>query len=148
MTRRRTRAVLAATVLLVPLLTACGGDDGYCDQVKAHQAEIGSAIHNGDPTGALQLLPAFRDLEAAAPDDTKDDYQLLVSRITGLRTALDDAGVDASSYDPRHPPAGITPAERADIRRAAAQLATPDVAQALASVEQEVLDVCHTPLEV
>src|SRR3954453_18843160 len=138
---------LVGVALLAPLLAACGGGGGYCDKVKGHQAEIGSAIRNGDPTGALQLLSAFQDLEAAAPDDTKDDYQLVVTRIAGLRSALDDAGVDASSYDPRHPPAGVTRAQRADIRRAAAQLAPPDVAQAPASVEQEVRDVCHTPLE-
>ena len=148
MIARRTRAGLAGVVLLAPLLTCCGGNDGYCDRVQDHQAEVGSAIRNGDPTGALQLLPAFHDLQAAAPDDVRDDYQLLVTRITALRSALDDAGVDPSSYDPQHPPAGVSPAERTAIRQAAAQLAAPDVAQALVSVQQEVLDVCHTPLGV
>ena len=145
---RRTRAGLAGAVLLAPLLTACGGHDSYCDTVKDHQAEIGSALRNGDRTGALQLLPAFQDLQAAAPDDVQDDFQLLVTRITALRNALDDAGVDASSYDPRHPPAGLTPAERARISGAAAELAAPDAVQALGSVQQEVLDVCHIPLEL
>jgi len=148
MIARRTRAGLAGVVLLAPLLTACGGNDGYCDRVKDHQAEVGSAIRNGDPTGALQLLSAFQDLQAAAPDDVQDDYQLLTTRISALRSALDDAGVDPSSYDPQHPPAGVSPAERTAIREAAAQLAAPDVAQALVSVQQEVLDVCHTPLGV
>jgi hypothetical protein len=141
-------AGLTGVVLLAPLLSACSGSDGYCDRVEGHQAEVGSAIRNGDPTGALQLLSAFQDLQAAAPDDVQDDYQLLVTRITALRSALDDAGVDPSSYDPQHPPAGVTPAERTDIRQAAAQLAAPDVAQALVSVQQEVLDVCHIPLGV
>jgi len=148
MIARRTRAGLAGVVLLASLLTACGGNDGYCDRVQDHQAEVGSAIRNSDPTGALQLLPAFQDLRAAAPDDVRDDYQLLVTRITALRSALDDAGVDPSSYDPQHPPAGVSPTERTAIRQAAAQLAAPDVAQALVSVQQEVLDVCHTPLGV
>jgi hypothetical protein len=61
---------------------------------------------------------------------------------------LEDAGVDPSSYDPKHPPPGLTPAQRDGIRQAAAQLAAPDVAQALTSVQQEVLDVCHTPLDL
>ena len=148
MTPRRIRAGLAGVLLVAPLLTACGGGDGYCDTVKSHQSEIGSAIRNGDPTGALQLESAFEDLQDAAPDDVQDEYQLLVTRITALRAALGDAGVDPSSYDPQHPPSGLPPAERAAIRRAAAALAAPDVAQALASVQQEVLDVCHTPLEV
>jgi hypothetical protein len=144
----RLRAGVAGTLLLAPLLAGCGGHHGYCDTVSDHQAEIGSALRNGDRTGALQLLPAFLDLQARAPDDVRDDYQLLVTRITALRDALDDAGVDASSYDPRHPPAGITQAERSRIREAAAQLAAPDAVQALSSVQQEVLDVCHIPLEL
>ena len=146
MTPRRARCGLAGVVVLVPLMTACGGHDSYCDTVRSHQSEIGSAVRNGDPTGALQLLSAFDDLRASAPADVQDEYQLLVSRISDLRNALDDAGVDASSYDPQHPPAGSDPAERAAIRRAAAGLAAPDTAQALATVQQEALDVCHTPL--
>ena len=138
---------LAAVVLLAPLLTGCG-QTSYCETVKDHQAEMGSVMNSGARTGILALLPAFQDLKAAAPDDVQDDYQLLITRITALRKALDDAGVDSSSYDPKHPPAGLTPAERAGIRRAAAQLAAPDVVQALGSVQQEVLDVCHTPLEL
>jgi hypothetical protein len=146
MSSRPARAGLAVALLVAPLLTACGGHQGYCDRVKDHQSEIASATSNGDRTGVLQLLPALQDLQDAAPDDVQDDYQLLVTRITALRGALDDAGVEASSYDPRHPPPGLTATQRADIRQAAAQLAAPDVAQALASVQQEVLDVCHTPL--
>jgi hypothetical protein len=152
MNLRRTRAGLAGALvpgfLLTFLLAACGGHDSYCDTVKDHQSEIGSALRNGNKSGALQLLPAFEDLQAAAPDDVRDDYQLLVTRITALRNALDDAGVDPATYDPLHPPAGLTPAERVRIRGAAAQLAAPDAVQALASVQQEALDVCHTPLEL
>jgi hypothetical protein len=148
MSPRPARAGLAVALLLAPLLAACGGHESYCDRVKDHQSEIASAQSNGDRTGVLQLLPAFSDLQDAAPDDVKDDYQLLVTRITALRSALDDAGVDASSYDPQHPPPGLTAAERDDIRQAAAQLAARDVAQALTSVQQEVRDVCHTPLDL
>ena len=148
MTPRRIAAALAAAVLPAVLTTGCGGDTSYCDRVKSHQSEIGSAIRNGNPTGALQLLSAFQDLQGAAPDDVQDDYQLLVTRITGLRDALSSAGVDPATYDPKHPPPGLAPGDRAAIRRAAAGLAAADTAQALASVQQEVLDVCHTPLEL
>jgi hypothetical protein len=34
------------------------------------------------------------------------------------------------------------------IRRAAARLAASDTQQALTNVQQEVLDVCHTPVEM
>jgi hypothetical protein len=77
-----------------------------------------------------------------------DDWELLVTRIRALDTALHDADVDPATYDARHPPAGLSAEDRGLIRRAAAQLAASDTQQAFATVQQEVLDVCHTPLEL
>jgi hypothetical protein len=145
MTRRL--VVAAAVALLLPLLSACGGQS-YCDAVKAHQSELGSIAGSGRHTALLQALPIFEDLQAKAPGDVADDWQLVVTRIRALKTALDQAHVDPASYDPKHPPAGLSSADRARIREAAAGLAAPDIAQALANVQQEVLDVCHTPLEL
>jgi hypothetical protein len=137
---------VTAGVLLAPLLAACGGGTGYCDTVTAHQEQIGSVMHSDTGTGALQLLGAFEALEVRSPDDVRDDWQLLVTRIRALRTALEDAHVDPASYDAKHPPPGLTHDERTRIRNAAAELAAADARQALSSVQQEVLDVCHTPL--
>jgi hypothetical protein len=145
----RGRAALAAALLVTPLLTGCGGGGkGYCQTVGDHESEIASTMRSDPRTGALALLPAFEDLRDAAPDDVADDWQLLVTRVTALRDALDDAGVEPTSYDPAHPPSGLTSEERARIRRVAAQLAAPDTVQALGTVQQEVLDVCHEPLEL
>lgn len=137
----------AAAVMLLPL-SGCGHGQSYCGAVKAHQAELGSLA--GDPAhGALiQVLPIFEDLHARSPGDVADDWQLLVTRIQALDTALVKAGADPSTYDPRHPPATVTRQERRLIRRAAAELAAPDTQQALETVQQEVLDVCHTPLDL
>ena len=147
MTRARLGAF--ACVLLLPLLTGCGGGGGdYCGAVKDHQSDLGSIVQSGDRTALIRALPVFEDLASRAPDDVRGDWQLLVSRITGLKTALDHAGVDPASYDPAHPPATLGAEDRGLIRRAAARLAASDTQQALANVQQEVLDVCHTPLEL
>jgi hypothetical protein len=137
----------AALALVVPLLAGCGGKD-YCETVQARQSRLGSIANAGSPTGALQALSILQELEGKAPGDVQDDYQLVVSRIQALQRALDDAGVDPASYDPKHPPSGLGSADRRRIRDAAAQLAAADTGQALASIQQEVLDVCHTPLEL
>lgn len=142
-------AGLAAALLVLPLLVGCGGGGGdYCDTVKARQSQLGSLADTGSATGALQLLPILQELESKAPGDVQDDYQLVVTRIQALEHALDAAGVDPASYDPKHPPAGLSDADRREIRDAAAHLAASDTVQALASIQQEVLDVCHTPLEI
>jgi hypothetical protein len=144
----RTATAAAAMVLLVPVLTGCGHGASYCDTVKSHQADLGTIASSGGRTALLRALPIFEDLQGAAPSDVADDWQLLVTRVTALRTALTDAHVDPATYDPQHPPAGLTKAERAAILRAAAGVGAADTRQALANLQQEVLDVCHTPLEL
>lgn len=141
-------AGLCEAALLLTLLTSCGHGQSYCAAVKDHQAELGSIVQAGRRTALLQALPIFEDLQSKAPDDVADDWQLLVTRIHALRTALREAGVDPATYDAKHPPAGLSTADRSAIRRAAAQLAAADTQQAFATVQQEVLDVCHTPLEI
>jgi hypothetical protein len=144
----RARAGVAALAVLLPLLAGCGRGPSYCDAVKDHQSELGSIVQSGDRTALIQALPVFRDLMGKAPADVTADWKLLVTRVTALETALDHAGVEPASYDPRHPPAGLSAEDRGLIRSAAAQLAASDTQQALANVQQEVLDVCHTPLEL
>jgi hypothetical protein len=72
----------------------------------------------------------------------------VVTRVRALDTALTNAHVDPATYDPKRPPDGLSTDDRQQIRRAAAQLAAADTAEALSRVQQEVLDVCHTPLEL
>jgi hypothetical protein len=138
---------IAVAVLVLPLLAGCGGKS-YCDTVKSDQAELASITQSGDRGALLQALPIFEHLQSVAPSDVADDWQLLVTRITALRTALADAHVDPASYDPAHPPTGLTSAQRTAILRAAAGVGAADSRQALADLQQEVLDVCHTPLEL
>lgn len=141
-------ATVAATLLVLSLLAGCGHGQSYCDAVQGHQSDLGSIVSGGDRAALIQALPIFEDLQGKAPDDVADDWGLLVTRIKALDTALKDADVDPATYDVKHPPAGLSAEDRGLIRRAAAQLAASDTQQAFATVQQEVLDVCHVPLEV
>ena len=138
----------ALALVLLPLTAGCGHGQSYCDKVTAHQSELGSIAGSGGRTALLQALPILEDLESSAPDDVAEDWQLLVTRIRALETTLRNADVDPATYDPSHPPAGLSDADVAAIRRAAAELAAADTREAISRVQQEVLDVCHTPLEL
>ncbi len=138
----------ALALVLLPLTAGCGHGQGYCEKVTAHQSELGSIAGDGDRTALLQALPILEDLEGSAPDDVAEDWQLLVTRIRALETTLRNADVDPATYDPSHPPADLSDTDVAAIRRAAAQLAATDTRGAISQVQQEVLDVCHTPLEL
>ncbi len=147
LTARRAVAT-ALSMAVLPLLAGCGSGSSYCQRVQEHQGRLGSLTTTGGPSALIQALPIFEDLRAAAPDDVADDWQLVVTRVRALDTALTNAHVDPATYDPKQPPHDLSSEDRQQIRRAAAQLAASDTEAALSRVQQEVLDVCHTPLEM
>lgn len=144
--------VLAAVVLVgVVLFRDAGAEDpyeDYCNAVVEHRSELGAALQAGDQTGLLRALPAFEDLAAEAPDDIRADWRIVVDRVTGLRDALADAGVDASTYDAEKPPAGLTDAQVKAIASAATRLTASDTGTAIGRVQQQARDVCKTPLSL
>jgi len=142
-----TRA-LAVALLLVGLVTAGCADqkEKYCDAVKDHQQELGRLRGDGGPGALLKALPIFRDLADDAPDDIRDEWRTVIDALEGLEGALDDAGVDPSTYD--QPPTGLSKADQDKIDAAVVELTSNPTVQALNSVQQQALDVCGTPLEV
>ncbi len=145
--------VLTAVVLVgVVLLRDTGRKDpfaDYCATVVDHRAELGAALTTGkQQTGLLRSLPAFEELAAAAPDDIRADWRIVVERVRGLRDALAAAGVDPSSYDAAKPPEDLEPAQVKAIESAATRLAAADMATALGRVQQQARDVCKTPLSL
>jgi hypothetical protein len=152
MSRAATLATLAgltaAGTLVVSTLAGCGGDptDGYCGAVRDHQQELGRIVGSGDQDALLQAADILRDLRDKAPGDIRDEYQQVVSSADALRDAADAAGVDPATYDRRHPPAGLSAAEKARIDAAAKQVGSAATLAAFQDIDQEVRDVCQTPL--
>ncbi|WP_205475188.1 hypothetical protein [Nocardioides sp. SYSU D00038] len=130
------------------LLGGCGedGPEGYCEAVADHQEELTEIIGAGGPDALLRALPVFRDLRAAAPRDVRDEWQQVVGALEDLADALDEAGVEPSSYDPEAPPSDLAPEERDRIEAAATALASPQTTEALAGLQQQARDVCKSPL--
>ena len=148
----RTRAgVLAALVLLLPLVTVgCGDDDpadSYCAVVEQERPGLAEVLDaSSGSSGLLPALPAFERLEDAAPRDIADDWSVVVQRLRGLAQALEDAGADPATYDPVDPPDGVTDQEQEAISLAAGSLATEGVVEAFDNVQQQARDVCKTSL--
>lgn len=142
------RRALAGAVVVLPLLAGCGGDqqDAYCGAVKEHQEELSDLVGSGEPDALLRALSVFRDLQAEAPDDISDEWQQVVGRIAELDEALDDAEVDASTYDRDRPPPGLTSEQKARIDAAAKELGSGTTLRALQDLDLHARDVCHTAL--
>ncbi|MDP2773457.1 MAG: hypothetical protein Q8O61_07845 [Nocardioides sp.] len=144
--------VVVAGLLAVTLaggLTACGEDDpyaDYCAEVEAQQKALTEAQAAGGATALIDALPSFRALQEESPRDLTDEWDQIVGRIDALVAALEDAGVDPSTYDRDQPPAGLSDEQKTAIDAAARELTAPATVQATEGVQQHALDVCQTPL--
>ena len=140
----------AALALTVASLTGCSEDpfEGYCEVVAEQQEPLTEVLSPGGPTALLAALPIFEELREAAPSDIRDEWAVVVITLEGLRTALEDAGVDPATYDRDAPPDGLSTEQRDRIDAAATRLTAPASAAAFAAVEQQARDVCQTPLSL
>lgn len=108
--RRRLPLLLlvVAAAVVAGLLVLRGGEDdpfaGYCSEVADRREDVGAALSAGATTGLLRALPSFEALADRSPDDIRDDWRLVVTRISDLEDALDDAGVDPAAYRVEDPP--------------------------------------------
>lgn len=145
----RLRVVVAGLVLAAPLAAGCSSDkESYCEAVKEHQGRLGEIASEGGPSALLDALPIYRELQDDAPRDITDEWQQVIRSLDGLEQALDDAGVDVATYDPKKPPPDLDDEQVDAIADAADQVGSRETQQALQGLEQQALDVCQTPLSL
>jgi hypothetical protein len=134
--------------LVALVLTGCGGDEtnDYCESIKDHQRELSDIAASTEPGAIFDGLDAYRDLQTLAPRDLRDEWSQVIGRLEALEGALDEAGVDPAAYDPKTPPASLSPAQRTAIQGAGRDLGDEATVAAMAGIEQQALDVCKMPL--
>lgn len=136
--------------MLVLAMTGCDKSEDdlradYCAQVEADADEITRAVDEKGATAFVAVLPTFEQLADKAPGDVRDEWQVFLNALRGLRDALDATGVEPDEVDGKLP-ADLPAEDRQRIKGAASVLAGEDVRLATQSIEQHALDVCHTPL--
>lgn len=93
----RTSLTLAALALSLGSLTACGGDDEYCKELKADKAYFESFSSSSPDFDKLDdALNRFHSLADNAPDEVADDWKVIDEAFTKVEKAMDDAGVKFS----------------------------------------------------
>ena len=142
---------VALLLLLLAGLTACGDSPedvraDYCEEVAEQQVELTGMMAEEGPSTLLDARPVLRELADDAPRDIRDEWDTLLDALDGLADALGNAGADASTYDAKQPPAGVSEEEQQSIARAADELAAPGTVAAWEGVKQHAKDVCRTPL--
>lgn len=144
------RPLLATALLLALVVTGCDKSEDdlradYCTQVRADADQITRAVDEKGGAAFVVVLPTFEDLADKAPGDVRDEWQVFLNALRGLRDALDAAGVEPDEVLGKLP-AELPAEDRRRIKGAASVLAGQDVRLATQAIEQHALDVCHTPL--
>ena len=142
---------MAAPLLVLPILatglSSCGDPiDDYCESLRGHQEQLTNTLGEDGTGGLIAALPIFEDLERNAPDDIAKDWKTLTGAISGLSTALEDAGVSADDFENGEPPEGVSDAEAKKIADAATKVSSTKTQEASVRVQQQARDVCHTSL--
>ena len=144
------RAALATALLLALVVTGCAKSEDderadYCAQVKADADKITRGVAEGGAGAFVDVLSTLEGLAEKAPGDVRDEWQVFLNALRGLRDALEETGVEPDQVNGKLP-AGLPAADRRRIKLAASVLAGEDVQLATKGIEQQALDVCHTPL--
>ena len=125
------RAVLATALMLAVVATGCDKSEDdlradYCDQVEADADQITRAVDEKGAAAFVDVLPMFEELADEAPGDVRDEWQVFLNALRGLRDALDETGVKPEEVDGKLP-ADLPAADRRRISLAASVLAGEDV---------------------
>lgn len=148
MTRRR----LLVLGILVGVVVGAGWvlwdrtHPSYCEVVAERQTELADLANGGGQGALFDALDVYRELADAAPDDIDDEWDRVVGRLEALEAAVEDAGIDPATYDADDPPTDLDADRRAAIEGAARELGGEATVGAMGRLEQQALDVCHTPL--
>jgi hypothetical protein len=139
-------ARVAVLALLLGLTAGCGGDDeqDYCAMVEDEAPGLTRKVDEAGQAGLLEVLPTLEDLAGSAPEDVEDDWHVFLTAIRDLRHTLDETGVDPARVSKL--PEDLPADDRKAITDAASRLLTTEVMAAAEAIDQQALDVCHTPL--
>lgn len=84
---KRVMAGVLAAALLVPALTACGGDSDFCD----------AAPQDIDTTDPAAMQEALEEIADEAPDEVSDDVDTIIEQLKLVEE--DPASIDVDAVN-------------------------------------------------
>ncbi|MET0838901.1 MAG: hypothetical protein ABWY19_08990 [Marmoricola sp.] len=147
----RTPVLLAALALSLGTLTACGGgDDEYCEQLKADQAYFKNFSSSSPDFDKLdEALDRFHTLADTAPDEVADDWKVIDDAFAKVEKALKDAGVkfsDLPKMQQGQIPEGVDAGKLAALGPKLQQLSAAKFAKAGKAIEKHAKESCDITL--
>ena len=146
-----------AVVLGLSLLTACGDDGGgsaggggdYCESLKSAKKQIDGA-GSGDLGGLEDAAETIEDLKDEAPDEIKDDWEVLYEGFKSILDAFEEAGIDAEDLEAMQKgemPEGVDLETLQAAMSKVQSLDSPEFQEASDAIAKHAKDECGVDLE-
>jgi hypothetical protein len=148
----RTQITLAAFVLALTTLTACGSDasSAYCKDLKSDKAYFKTfSSSSPDFTKIDEAINRFHTLADEAPDDVADDWKVIDNAFGTIEKALKDAGVklsDLPKMQKGQMPAGADLQKLAALGPKLQDLSGAKFEKAGKAIEKQAKDTCNVKL--
>ena len=150
---KRLTSLLAVTALGVSLLTSCsgGGTDEYCDTLKETKAQFDD-LEAGDFKNFDELTDKFDEVVDKAPDEVKDDWEVLRDAVKEFVDALEEAGLKPEDLDALQTtgelPDGVSMDDVTGAFEKAQELDSDKVTAAGKAIEKHAKDECNITLDM
>jgi hypothetical protein len=143
-------SLLAATLLGASLLTSCsGGTDAYCDTLKDTQKDFDD-FQASDFSNFDEFTDRVEELADDAPDEVKDDWEVLEKAFKGFVDALDEAGLEPEDLEGLangELPEGVDMEALSSAMEEAQALGGEEFEKATKAIEKHAKDECDIDLD-
>lgn len=140
---------LAALALSASLVTGCGNStDAYCNDLEATVDELGS-LTGTDADSMEKAFDAISALADDAPDEVKDEWQILDEQMEAIDDALDEAGLefsDLGQLSTGQLPEGVTEEQLTELGEKLQNLSGDEVQEAADTISEHAKDECDVDL--
>ena len=153
---KRILSAVAAAALGLVLLTGCGDDDGagasgdFCADLEAIQKEFQS-VSGGDASDLEKLLDRIETLKDEAPDEVKEDWEVLYEAFEKIVQAFQDAGLtteDIEAIQNGQIPDGVDQQALTEAYAAIQELASDaELTEAMERIRTHAKEDCGVDLE-
>ncbi len=146
---KRLFAAVAASVLAMTMLTACGGGgddtDAYCSAIEDAKAKF-KDLNNFDPSQLDDVTNTFSDIADKAPDSVKDQWATIDGGFTEMTDTLSNLGIDPADLSDPAAMASIDPQKIDELQQLASKLGSDDMSKAADDITSEVKSDCDIDL--
>ena len=142
---KRLTALPLCLAVVASLMSGCGGDDTYCDNLASAEENF-QRLEASDFSNFDEFAEQVEGLAKDGPDEVKDDWKVISDAFTEFTDALDEVGLEPKDLGKELPP-GVDPDAFAAAMATARNLSSVEFRTASDNIDTHAKDECNFEFE-